>query len=317
MKHSFFPRFVLLVFLVLLGGCSGSEPAPAMHPPSKDDVADQEETTPGSEGENTDLVAMQAVIDQLQDLANQLQARIESLEEKTEPMSLEEDEQGLPRVVFKAVNLQVLNGLGATNGNEDAPESNEPSEVNTNGLGNLIIGYNELRDGLNELNDRTGSHNLVMGQKQNFTSVAGFVAGKFNSVMAPYATVIGGRDNIASGTHSSVSGGKSNVASGYISTVSAGKFNTASANFSSVTGGHLNVASGEGSSVVAGLNNQALGQQSSVCGGTSNTASGSSASVAGGYNNSAAMFNATVSGGAQRISAGTNYWVAGSLVETN
>ena len=58
-----------------------------MHPPSKDDVADQEETTPGSEDENTDLVAMQAVIDQLQDLTNQLQARIESLEEKIEESS--------------------------------------------------------------------------------------------------------------------------------------------------------------------------------------------------------------------------------------
>src|SRR5688500_14744950 len=54
-------------------------------------------------------------------------------------------------LVIRGANLHIVNGL-------DQTES-------VNGLGNLIVGYNEVR----ETGDlRTGSHNLVVGVRQNF-----------------------------------------------------------------------------------------------------------------------------------------------------
>src|SRR5262249_18475326 len=56
-------------------------------------------------------------------------------------------------------NLFIRNGTGATN--------------MTNGLGNLTIGYNELRPlnpGGADPNARTGSHNLVVGTGNNYSS---------------------------------------------------------------------------------------------------------------------------------------------------
>src|SRR5215472_850810 len=51
---------------------------------------------------------------------------------------------GLNEVVITGANLRIVNGLGSTE--------------TTNGLGNLIVGYNEPREF--EANVRTGSHNI-------------------------------------------------------------------------------------------------------------------------------------------------------------
>jgi hypothetical protein len=126
------------------------------------------------------------------------------------------------------INVQVVNGEGTTN--------------TTNGLGNLIVGYNEL--GNPNGDERTGSHNLVTGQANSFSSYGGLVAGQSNTVSGPW---------------SSVSGGWKNTASGYSSTVSGGLFNTASGNRSSVSGGFDNTASGQYSSVSGGSSRSAHG----------------------------------------------------------
>ena len=132
-------------------------------------------------------------------------------------------------------NLQIVNGSGATDGLVD-------------GLGNLIVGYNELRT---SGNFRSGSHNLVVGKEHNFSSFGGLVAGKGSTVSGAHASVSGGRDNTASGDYASVSGGYSNTASGYQS---------------SVSGGSGNTASGFGSSVSGGTNRSALGDDDWVAG---------------------------------------------------
>jgi len=57
-------------------------------------------------------------------------------------------------MVISGANLFLRNGTGAT--------------ASVNGLGNLIIGYNELRprdSSGNDPNVRTGSHNLVLGSR--------------------------------------------------------------------------------------------------------------------------------------------------------
>jgi len=113
---------------------------------------------------------------------------------------------------FEGINVQVVNGQGETD--------------TTNGLGNLIVGYNELGN-LNG-DDRTGSHNLVTGIQNSFSSYGGLVAGRSNTVSGQWSSVSGGFNNTASDSYSSVSGGRQNTASGNYSSVSGGLSRSAS-----------------------------------------------------------------------------------------
>ena len=151
---------------------------------------------------------------------------------------------------FHGVNVQIVNGSGSTTGLVD-------------GLGNLIVGYNELR-GAGD--DRSGSHNLVVGKEHNFNSFGGLVAGFSNTLSGSHASVSGGQQNTASGYSSSVSGGTYNTASGNYSSVSGGRFNNASGNYSSVSGGRFNNASGYFSSVSGGNIRSALNTHDWVAG---------------------------------------------------
>lgn len=200
-----------------------------------------------------------------------LESRIEELEGLLQDVSrLIDPNTGYDTLRFEGVNVQVVNGSGTTDGE-------------TSGTGNLIIGYNELRDG--EANYRDGSHMLVIGKPNNYTSdsYAGMVVGSWHETSAPYASVSGGHANTASGEAASVSGGG---------------WNTASGDFASVCGGIQNRVSGEAASVSGGAWNSATGQFSSVSGGESNTASGHAASV---------------SGGDVRTASGDYDWAAGTL----
>ena len=113
----------------------------------------------------------------------------------------------MPTIRFHGANVQIVNGSGTTDGPVD-------------GLGNLIVGYNELR-GVGD--NRTGSHNLIVGSEHNVLSYGGLVAGERNEVSGVFATVSGGRSNTASGGRSSVSGGYGNAANATASSVSGGR----------------------------------------------------------------------------------------------
>ncbi len=133
-------------------------------------------------------------------------------------------------IFITEANLHIVNGTGDTE--------------TTNGLGNVIVGYNESRiDPSIAPDDRTGSHMVVVGAENNYSSFGGVVVGQRNSTSGTYSSVTGGRNNVASGTSSSVSGGRSNEASGYMSSVSGGTGNTAIGDYSSVSGGTDNTAS--------------------------------------------------------------------------
>jgi hypothetical protein len=197
-------------------------------------------------------------------------------------------------IFFDGVNVHVRNGSGNTE--------------TTNGTGNLIVGYNELRG---SGDTRTGSHNLVVGKEHNFSSYGGLVAGIYSSVSGPYASVSGGSYNTASGLYSSVSGGYSNTASGWEASVSGGRNNTASEEHSSVSGGFSNTASSLDSSVSGGSFNMASGGQCNVSGGYSNTASGQYSSVSGGTHNTASSQDSSVSGGSYNTASGPYSSVSG------
>jgi hypothetical protein len=185
-------------------------------------------------------------------------------------------------VQVTGANLQVVSGSGRTN---TAP----------NGLGNVIVGYNENNFGAL----RTGSHNVVVGTDHTYTSFGGvvvgdgnaitdgfaFCAGMANTVSGPWSSVTGGHDNVASGATASVTGGTHNTASGSNTVVAGGWFNTASENLATVSGGR------------------------------ENTASGPIATVSGGWFNTASGEQATVGGGAGVIAPAANDWAAGGLYE--
>src|SRR5437773_848495 len=106
---------------------------------------------------------------------------------------------------LRGTNLHVEKGHGDTNGKPDAPYDLANPPV-VNGLGNLIVGYNASRVPPGYGTDvRTGSHNLILGDANNYSSFGGLVAGQLNTITAPYASVSGGNVNTASNFFASVS----------------------------------------------------------------------------------------------------------------
>lgn len=106
-------------------------------------------------------------------------------------------------LTFSGMNLQLVSGSGSTDGT-------------VNGLGNLIIGYNE------NPGTQTGSHNLVLGEGQAFTSYGGIVGGENNTIGAPFANVLGGENNSATGQKTSILGGNGFSAGATDATAGAG-----------------------------------------------------------------------------------------------
>jgi hypothetical protein len=159
---------------------------------------------------------------------------------------------------FDSLNLHVRNGLGRTD--------------TANGLGNVVIGYNELRQDATDA--RTGSHMLVVGKSLSYSSYGGIVAGWWNSTSGSFASVAGGQDNRATGGYSAILGGAHNQASGQWATVGGGQENASSGQASAVLGGLANFVSGSDASASGGAFNSVLGDYSSITGGYSGTTNG-------------------------------------------
>ena len=226
---------------------------------------------------------------------------------------------GKPTIRFSGVNVQIINGEGAT--------------ATNNGEGNLVIGYDENQG----KHEQTGSHDLVLGYEQTFTSYGGILAGRENTITAPFAEVLDGFANTASGEYAAIGAGDRNTASGtYGAWIGGGWHNTSSGSSSAVTGGAYNNAGGENGSISGGegnstsglydpyvgggFANKAIGHWSSVSGGEENTASGCGSSVGGGSKNTAAgcevkgseeVGASAVSGGSSNIASGEDASVAG------
>lgn len=219
-----------------------------------------------------------------------------------------DDEGGTAKTLrITGCNLQIVNGLDATSG--DAGNPGGPGVTATNGVGNLIVGYQELHP--TDPNDRTGSHNIVVGSYHDYSSAGGLLAGWRNTTSGAYSSVLGGRENTASGDRSCVSGGRQNSAGGSYASVTGGRSNIASGSHSSVSGGKTNKATAGESSVSGGDTNTASGSQSSVSGGSDNEATANAASISGGEANRATAFRASVSGGNQNTAAAFRSSVSG------
>src|SRR5215471_2613117 len=95
------------------------------------------------------IAALEALVVRLEGTVATQAKQIASLEDKLAHFRRDGDD-----VFITGANLHIVNGLGRTN--------------TANRVGNLIVGYGEERgDGSD---DRSGSHNIVVGPKHNFSS---------------------------------------------------------------------------------------------------------------------------------------------------
>ncbi|MDH5632331.1 MAG: hypothetical protein OEZ10_04970 [Gammaproteobacteria bacterium] len=254
-----------------------------------------------------------------------LATAVTAMETKLASLSLE-TVNGQPTVRFSGVNLQVVNGQGTTG--------------TVNGVGNLIVGYDELdisgtskcslgtnpsnqaivvtegdclaAGGIWATSHKSGSHNLVLGLQNNYSQYGGLVSGARNTSNYRFASLLGGYTNMASGEYAVVTGGSDNSASGNRASVSGGQDNTANGGWSSVTGGRLNLAGGGWASITGGSNNvTSSGPANTVNGGQSNSASGQFAVVSGGTGNVASGIKAVVSGGNANRATGDHATASG------
>jgi hypothetical protein len=189
-------------------------------------------------------------------------ARIEELEDKIAELEklLKHFTRSGNNVYIEGANLHIRSGSGKTGGAR-------------NGLGNLIIGYNE--NGVSAT--RTGAHNLVIGTDHEYTSYAGLLAGRENTASGSYSCVLGYSNEVESAaSYSTITGGYGNTVSNLWSSVSGGRDNTVSARYASISGGRYNSAIGQYSFIGGGggddygYGNLAVGQYSAILGGLNN-----------------------------------------------
>jgi len=103
-----------------------------------------------------------------------LNNRLQSLERIASALAcVDPDKSDKKLLVLEGCNLQILNGRGKTS--------------LTNGLGNIIVGYNEGDQcNLGKTCWRQGSHNLAVGPNHEFKSYGGIVAGQANAIVGKF-----------------------------------------------------------------------------------------------------------------------------------
>lgn len=109
-------------------------------------------------------------------------------------------------VTLSGYNLVVNNGSGST--------------ATANGLGNIIVGYDEQDP--NYPAPTGGSHNLILGLYNGSPSVGCIVSGQYNEADSDGAAVIGGYGNVADGYGAVSVGGGNAYADGDWSVVAGG-----------------------------------------------------------------------------------------------
>lgn len=143
-------------------------------------------------------------------------------------------------------------------------EATDPEYHNSCGS-NAIVGYNE---NMNE-DDRTGSHNVVIGDQHRYSNYGRLVAGSAITQLHTGSHACGG-NRIASGTRASDSGGQNNEATGERSSITGGRGHIASGVHSTVSGGTDKEASGELAVMLGGQDNIASAVRSTLLGDANN-----------------------------------------------
>lgn len=179
-----------------------------------------------------------------------LDSRVTGLQTKTNAITTSGAD-----LFFTGVNVHIRSGAGITS-------------ATPNGRGNLIIGYNEAASAPNP-SVRSGSHNLVLGERNSYSSWGGIVGGVDNRISAPSASVLSGDSNQATGPQSVIVSGTGGLADDTTAVV---------------IGGFQNRATGFRSVAVSGWQNDAQGSYSAILGGDTNVATATESSIGGGDN---------------------------------
>ncbi|MBV1911970.1 MAG: hypothetical protein KUG78_21955 [Kangiellaceae bacterium] len=297
---------------------------------------------------SSSLNALTASISELETSNTSLQAEVDALTADSvvglaTVLTVGTDNQGNAAAIFSGVNLHINNGEGAV-------DNGDPFTIN--GLGNLVIGYDEqtsirgascslgihptqeICENNNEIwseTHKSGSHNIVLGPYHNYSRYAGLITGKANVVAGDYS-IVGGISNTANNQFTTVIGGEGNTVQGLAGSAFGGAFNsvygdknstlggtenTVYGQYSTITGGRENFVEGESSSISGGLNNRADAAYVSVSGGRNNVASGDGSSISGGNGGIADGTDSSISGGFVREVSDDFDWAAGSLFEDN
>ena len=193
------------------------------------------------------LVAQQ---EQIASLEEQLQGQEQAIASLAPLLSLvpvaERSSFGQDTWNLSGLNVRLDNGAGTTYGA-------------SNGLGNLILGYNESEGGHRDAEGnfmdgevRIGSHNLVVGAGHTYGSNGSLLGGYNNSLFGQGSAILSGQASLATGTWSAILGGLDNRATATNTCISGGHSNTASGDRASVSGGLLNISSGIATSILGG-----------------------------------------------------------------
>src|SRR5262245_1952256 len=122
----------------------------------------------GNPGQAGRIAALEALVATLQGQVATLQNQVATLQGKLQFVTVVNgplNKLGGPHLIVTGANVHIRSGSGATD------DGGTPT-----GLGNLIVGYNEVIF-LVGTGDRNGAHNLVVGPEHRYTSTGGFVAG--------------------------------------------------------------------------------------------------------------------------------------------
>lgn len=193
------------------------------------------------------LVAQQ---EQIASLEEQLQGQEQAIASLAPLLSLvpvaERSSFGQDTWNLSGLNVRLDNGAGTTYGA-------------SNGLGNLILGYNESEGGHRDAEGnfmdgevRVGSHNLVVGAGHTYGSNGSLLGGYNNSLFGQGSAILSGQASLVTGTWSAILGGLDNRATATNTCISGGHSNTASGDRASVSGGLLNISSGIATSILGG-----------------------------------------------------------------
>ena len=188
--------------------------------------------------------------EQIASLEGQLQAQEQAIASLVPLLTLvpvaERSSFGQDTWNLSGLNVRLDNGAGTTYGT-------------SNGLGNLILGYNESEGGHRDAEGnymdgelRVGSHNLVVGAGHTYGSNGSLLGGYNNALFGQGSAVLSGQASLATGTWSAILGGLDNRATAANTCISGGHSNTASGDRSSVSGGLLNTSAGIATSILGG-----------------------------------------------------------------
>lgn len=164
----------------------------------------------------------------------------------------------LPTIRIEGVNVQIVNGKGAT--------------YQVNGLGNLIVGYQLAQGSF----DRSGSHNVIVGDDTDYSSYGGLSTGGGNQLLGPGCATVGTYESIARGTANAVLGGTENEVDGLFNVAVGGQWHTISGTSGQghvVVGGSSATIQGQGfHHVIVGGHAHTIdrGEQNVVVGGAGN-----------------------------------------------